>query len=94
MLLLLLSAAAATASPASRQQGRTPPHVDNMPFLDTGSGNAKCPPISRYEAARRGGKLAPDLLDQLPTADVYKAVYRRVGGCVAPIIVRYGVGRR
>lgn len=94
MLLLLLSATAAAASPASTRQGRTLPHIDNMPVLDTGSSNAKCPPISRYEAARRGGKLKPELLDQLPMADVYKAVYRRVEGCVVPIIVRYGVGRR
>ena len=46
----------------------------------------------RYEAARRGGKLGPSLLSQLPAADMYNAVYRRIGGCEAPIIVRYDVG--
>jgi hypothetical protein len=64
-----------------------------MPVHDLGVSNPQCPPISRYEAARRSGKLKPELLNQLPTADVYKAVYRRVGGCVSPVIVRYGLGR-
>jgi hypothetical protein len=54
----------------------------------------ECPPISRYEAAKRGGKLKPNLLDELPMADVYNAVYRRVGGCISPVIVKYGIGRR
>ena len=42
-------------------------------------------------AARRGGKLPPSLLTQLPAADMYNAVYRRVGGCEVPIVVKYGV---
>ena len=52
-----------------------------------------CPPISRYEAARRGGRLAPRHLDELPGADLYKAVDRHVGGCNVPIIVRFNIGR-
>jgi hypothetical protein len=89
MLLLFLAAAAAAPAPTRAPQA----HVDNMPVQDLGSGNPKCPPMSRYEAARRGGKLNPQFLDELPAADVYKAVYRRIGGCIAPVIVRYGVGR-
>ena len=57
-----------------------------------GPASAICPPTSRYEAARRGGKLGPSLLNQLPAADMYNAVYRRIGGCEAPMIVRYDVG--
>jgi len=84
MLLLFLAATAAAAPQAN---------PDKMPVFDLGASNPQCPPMSRYEAARRGGKLKPELLDQLPPGDVYKAVYRRVGACVSPIIVRYGVGR-
>jgi hypothetical protein len=90
MLLLLLVSSAAAAQPALM----VPPNIDNMRIFDVGGASEKCPPISRYEAARRGGKLKPNLLDQLPMADVYKAVYRRVDGCVAPVMVKYGVGRR
>jgi hypothetical protein len=33
-------------------------------------------------------------LSELPDADMYRAVYRRIGKCEAPIIIKYGlVGR-
>ena len=57
-----------------------------------GTLSSTCPPTSRYEAARRGGKLPPTLLTELPAADMYNAVYRKIGGCEVPIIVRYDVG--
>ena len=57
-----------------------------------GPASAICPPTSRYEAARRGGKLGLKRLNELPAADMYNAVYRRIDGCEAPIIVRYDVG--
>jgi len=34
-----------------------------------------------------------ELGDEIP-ADLYKAVYRRIGRCEAPIIVKYGVAGR
>jgi hypothetical protein len=68
------------------------PPVRDMPVLNPNPSAEHCPPISRYEAAKRGGKLKPDLLTELPTADLYKAVYRRIGGCIAPIIAAYGIG--
>lgn len=65
----------------------------DMPVINpNGAASSICPPTSRYEAARRGGKLPPSLLTELPGADMYNAVYRRVGGCEVPIIVRYNVG--
>ena len=80
LLLVLLAASAAPAG--------------DMPVVNPNASQpANCPATSRYEAARRGGALKPQKLTQLPDADVYKAVYRRVGGCQAPIIVRYGVSR-
>ena len=33
-------------------------------------------------------------LNELPDADVYRAVYRRIGKCEAPIIVKFGVTGR
>lgn len=67
----------------------------DMPVLNPNAGAPKtCPATSRYEAARRGGKLPPSLLNQLPAADAYNAVYRRVGGCEVPVIVRYNIGGR
>lgn len=77
-----LSASAASVTPTR-----------DMPVVDpNGPASAICPPTSRYEAARRGGKLPPSLLNQLPAADMYNAVYRKIGGCEVPIIVRYDVG--
>lgn len=67
--------------------------TSDMPVIDpNGPAAAICPPTSRYEAARRGGKLRMQKLNELPAADMYNAVYRRVGGCEVPIIVRYNVG--
>ena len=51
-----------------------------------------CPPTSRYEASKRGGKLGAKKLGELPMADGYKAVLRQVDGCNAPIVVGYGFG--
>jgi hypothetical protein len=62
-------------------------------FNPDANARADCAPISRYEASRRSGKLSPRHLDDLPAADLYKAVYRHVGNCNVPIIVRYNIGR-
>ena len=66
--------------------------VDRGVIDPNGPFSSACPPTSRYEAARRGGKLPPSLLTELPGADMYNAVYRKVGGCEVPMIVRYDVG--
>ena len=65
----------------------------NVPVLNPdAAARANCPPISRYEAARRDTKLTPRFLDELPGADLYKAVYRHLGPCNVPIITRYNIG--
>ena len=90
MRLLILAIALSSTTSASATPA-TP--ARNTPVINpNGPASSICPPTSRYEAARRGGKLPPSLLSQLPAADMYNAVYRRVGGCEVPIIVRYNVG--
>ena len=84
---MLLLAAFLAAAPAEL--------AGEMPIIDPNrSASAACPPISRYEAIKRGGKLKPQHLDELPYADLYKAVYRRIDRCEVPIIVKYGIGGR
>ncbi|HEX6661919.1 MAG TPA: hypothetical protein VF067_08640 [Sphingomicrobium sp.] len=84
MSLLLVALAAASAAPAG-----------DMPIVNPKAGQpANCPATSRYEAARRGGSLKPQKLGELPDADLYKAVYRHIGRCEVPIIVKYGVAGR
>jgi hypothetical protein len=82
---VILATAAGAAAP-SQQAG-------NMPVVNPNAGSpTDCPPTSRYEAARRGGPLGARRLNELPAADMYKAVYRHIGRCEAPIIVGYGFG--
>jgi hypothetical protein len=71
----------------------TPQPARDMPVINPeASAPANCPPISRYEASRRGGKLAPSPLGELPGADLYKAVLRHIGRCNVPIVVQYDIG--
>jgi hypothetical protein len=89
-LLILTAAALSVANPAFVAE--TYP-TRNMPVQNPNAGSpSTCPPTSRYEAARRGGKLPRSLLNELPAADLYLSVYRKIGGCEVPIIVRYNVG--
>jgi hypothetical protein len=68
---------------------------DRMAIVDPNSASPRsCPATSWYEAARRGGKLKRQRLNELPAASAYKAVFRHIDKCLAPIIVRYGVGER
>jgi hypothetical protein len=84
--VLALSAPAASAGPSP---------AGNMPAFKPGPSHADgCPPTSRYHAAKDGRRgLSPQRLGDLPMADGYAAVYRHIGRCEAPIIVRYGIGR-
>jgi hypothetical protein len=84
MSLLLVALIGASAAPAG-----------DMPLINPKAGQpANCPATSRYEAARRGKTPKAQKLGELPDADLYKAVYRRIGRCEAPIIVKYGVAGR
>ena len=82
---VILATAGGAAVP-SKQAG-------DMPVLNPDASAPKdCPATSRYEAARRGGPLGAQRLNELPAADMYKAVYRRIDGCQIPIIAQYGIG--
>ena len=69
--------------------------ISDMPVVNPRENQpATCPATSRYEASRRSKKPGAHKLNELPAADLYKTVYRRIGGCEVPIIVRFGVGDR
>jgi hypothetical protein len=55
---------------------------------------AECPRTTSYYAYRQGEPLKPRKLTELPPANAYSAIYRHIGHCEAPIVVKYGVGRR
>ena len=81
MSLLVGFLIAASAAPAA-----------DMPIINPGASEpANCPATSRYEAARRGKTPKAQKLGDLPDADMYRAVYRHIGRCNAPVIVKYGI---
>jgi hypothetical protein len=91
MRLLFLASVAVLATAAGAAAPSQP--AGSMPVLNPNAPIGKaCPPTSRYEAARRGGHLGARNLNELPAADMYMAVDRRVDGCQVPIIARYGIG--
>ena len=84
--MLLLFAAALIAGPLP---------IGDMPVLNPkASQPANCPATSRYEASKRGKAAKAQKLGELPDADLYRAVYRHIGPCEAPIIVKFGVNAR
>lgn len=88
-----LFALAALISIATAASAAHPRPAREMPVINPNAGAPpSCPATSRYEVARRGGKLPPTLLTELPAADLYSAVYRKVGGCEVPIIARFDIG--
>jgi hypothetical protein len=56
---------------------------------------SKCPRTTSIYAFQQGEPLQPRKLGELPDANAYKALYRTVGGCEVPVLVKYNVsGRR
>ena len=96
----MLLPAASVAAPADDQapvmiHGPPLAHgAGEMPVINPGEHSAKgCPPTSRYHAVKGKGPMTGQKLNELPAADMYKAVYRHIGGCEVPIIASYGIGR-
>jgi hypothetical protein len=67
------------------------PDGSRKPLANTAE---KCPQTTGYYAWQRGKPVRPQKLTELPDANAYAAVYRRVAGCEVPLVVRYGVSGR
>jgi hypothetical protein len=92
-LLLLVAVVAIPAATAAAPRSVTV--MDRA----SGPGTADCPRTTSYLAENSGlysGKrLTPRKLTELPPATAYMAVYRRIGGCEAPLtMVDYRNPRR
>jgi len=89
--VLVIIAAATVAS--------TPPPQVFVERRAPALSDVACKPTGRYEIVdpallyRDDGKAKVAALGRLPKANHEKAVLRTVGGCSAPVVVRYGVGR-
>lgn len=68
--------------------------VHSAPSLPFAGKAAHCPKTASVHAWSREQKVAPRKLNELPPANAYSAVYRTIGGCEVPVVVRYGVGGR
>ncbi len=79
--MLLLAAAAIVAAP-----------MPSAAQLQPQSSN--CPRATGYFALQRGNRVKPHKLTELPDANFYSAVYRRIDGCEVPIVVKYRVSGR
>lgn len=78
-----LSAISAAAGAAALQEPQHPGP----------SGRASaCARITPYQAYEDGQPLKPRKLTELPPAHAFSAVFRKIGGCEAPILIKYRVG--
>jgi hypothetical protein len=94
-VLLLILAASAAATASVPEVILIPGPANAMPVISPDKAARSCPPATPYDAARRGGKLSPRHLDELPPATAYMAVFRHIGGCEAPLtMVDYRNPRR
>ena len=83
LTLLPATAGAVAANSAPVVKGALPPPQ-----------SPDCPRTTSFYAFDPSQPVKPRKLDELPPANVYAAVYRRVGNCEVPVIVKYGVGGR
>jgi hypothetical protein len=57
------------------------------------TGSTECPRTTAHVAVDPRNTPPLRKLNELPPANMYSAVYRQVGGCEKPIVVRYNVGK-
>lgn len=90
------AAAPAVVVPKAPSETILVPDAGRMLIVDPHSADRRsCPPTAFDEASRRGGKLMPHKLAELPPATSYMAVWRHVDRCVAPLtMVEYRNSRR
>ena len=89
MRLLLVAVLASIAGPASAVAVQTP----GQP-LNPLQGAANCPQTTSVYAWDRSKTVRPQKLAELPDANAYKAVLRRIGRCEVPVVVRFGISGR
>ena len=64
-----------------------------MPVINPGgTKQAHCPATIAYQAMKKGKPLTGQKLSDLPPANLYLSVYRKIDGCEVPVIARYGIG--
>jgi hypothetical protein len=86
LVAILLSIAPATAGAVSLEG---PQLAKPAPTSTDG-----CRRIIPYYAYREGRPLKPHNLNELPPAHAFSAVFRQIGGCEAPIVIKYSIGGR
>ena len=87
MRLLLAALIASIAGPAAAVSIPAP----DSPAAPT-QVRHECPRTTSVYAFQTDKSVKPRKLTELPDANAYSAVLRRIGGCEVPVIVRYGVG--
>ncbi|WP_294171373.1 hypothetical protein [uncultured Sphingomonas sp.] len=83
--LLLPFAAVALGAPAEPIVAPTP--VTNMPVVNPLQQPADCPETPMSLARKQAERPQAIPLDQLPEANMFAAVDRRIGGCPAPLVL-------
>jgi hypothetical protein len=91
MRILLIAALSLICEPAAAA-GKVQPSPPASP--DASKSPGVCPQSTMQYARKPGEPLKPQKLTELPDANMYVAVYRHVGRCEVPIVVKFGVGKR
>jgi hypothetical protein len=89
-LLAITAAAVLTAAPAPVPDAE--PAGDMPVVVPGGPTRSDCPETAATLARREGARLRPRVLGELPGADRYAAVYRRIDGCEVPLVTAYDIG--
>jgi hypothetical protein len=88
----LLAAALIALIPASAGAVAAPGAL--RPVHGLAQSPPNCPRTTGYYAWQRGEPVRPHKLTELPPANAYAAVFRHIGRCEVPVVVKYGVGGR
>jgi len=82
LFLLVASVTIATASAAAPVAA---------PWGPKALADSDCPRSATHPTFEHGESIKPQKLTELPSANQYLAVYRRINGCEVPLVVRYNV---
>ncbi|MFN3388550.1 MAG: hypothetical protein ACK40O_06420 [Allosphingosinicella sp.] len=82
LFLALAAPVPAAAPPTPAEPSRAAPLKSEAP----------CPYDVAMRHARERGPMRSEKLGELPPADMFQAVARKVDGCLEPVIVRQNIG--